>query len=51
MEALATPQSPLSFEAALAMSQTGRFLPPSSDGVYKAKPPAIREKDQDEDWC
>lgn len=52
MNALTTPVSPLSFEAAMAMGQTGRFYPSSSTNAYRAKPTAAFNQDNDEeDWC
>lgn len=53
MEALATPCSPLSFEAAQAFGQTGRFITSSSINTYRVKPSSSvfsRHRD-DEDWC
>lgn len=52
MAALATPLSPLSFEAAMAMGQTGRFLSPSARTRHQSKPSDILNQNQDEeDWC
>lgn len=52
MAALATPLSPLSFEAAMAMGQTGRFLSPTARPRHQSKPSDILNQNQDEeDWC
>lgn len=51
MEALATPMSPLSFEAAVAIGQTGRYYPSSSKNNYKAKQSSVFNRHEDEDWC
>lgn len=53
MEALATPMSPLSFEAAVAMGQAGGFYPSTSTNAYKAKPTSstYAARNSDGDWC
>ncbi|XP_055309467.1 voltage-dependent calcium channel type A subunit alpha-1-like isoform X3 [Sitodiplosis mosellana] len=58
MEALATPMSPLSFEAAVAMGQAGGYYPSTSTNTYKAKPSSSSAANQfshdngdESDWC
>ncbi|XP_031635540.1 voltage-dependent calcium channel type A subunit alpha-1-like isoform X2 [Contarinia nasturtii] len=51
IEALATPNSPLSFEAAMAMGQSGGFYPSTSANKYKTKPTSVFSHQNDGDWC
>lgn len=50
MDALATPGSPLSFETALAIGQSGGFYPSTSISTYKNEAPVF-SRQNDEDWC
>lgn len=50
MDALATPGSPLSFETALAIGQSGGFYPSTSISTYKNAAP-VSSGQNDEDWC
>lgn len=62
MEALATPISPLSFEAAVAIGQAGGYYPSASTNAYKAKASSSsaaavaanqfsHDHGDEEDWC
>lgn len=64
MEALATPMSPLSFEAAVAIGQAGGYYPSASTNAYKAKASSStaaaaaaaanqfsHDHGDEEDWC
>ena len=65
MEALATPMSPLSFEAAVAIGQAGGYYPSASTTAYKAKASSSsaaavaavaanqfgHDHGDEEDWC